>query len=56
MEVTTVYCGKTADWIKMPSGVVDQVGSRNDLLDWGQDPHVKWQFCGERELGRRDVT
>jgi len=37
-SVTSVYCVKTADSIKMPFGMVDRVGPRNDVLDGGPDP------------------
>jgi len=30
-----VYCGKTADWIWMPFGVVSGVGQGMDVLDRG---------------------
>ena len=35
--VTTVYFGKTADSIKMMSGIVSLVSSRKDVLDGGPD-------------------
>ena len=31
------YCGKTADWIGMPFGVVSVVGLRSGVLDFGGD-------------------
>jgi len=31
------YCGKTADWIQMPFGVVSGVGLGMDVLDFGGD-------------------
>jgi len=32
-----VYCGKTADWIRMPFGVVSGVGRGMGILDVGGD-------------------
>jgi len=32
-----VYCGKTADWIRMPFGMVSGVGQRMSVLDGGGD-------------------
>jgi len=32
-----VYCGKTADWIRMPFGMVNRVGRRMGVLDGGDD-------------------
>ena len=32
-----VYCGKTADWIRMPFGVVSGVGLGMGVLDFGVD-------------------
>ena len=32
-----VYCGKTADWIRMPFGVVSGVGLGMGVLDFGGD-------------------
>jgi len=31
------YCGKTADWIRMPFGVVSGVGLGMGVLDFGGD-------------------
>jgi len=36
-SVHRVYCGKTADWISMPFGVVSGVGRRMGVLDVGGD-------------------
>ena len=33
LSVRKVYCGKTADWIWMPFGVVSGVGRRMGVLD-----------------------
>ena len=35
--VVNVYCGKTADWIRMPFGVVSGIGLDMDVLDFGGD-------------------
>jgi len=35
--VCKVYCGKMADWIRMPFGVVRGVGRRMGVLDFGGD-------------------
>jgi len=32
-----VYCGKTAEWIRMPFGVVSGVGREMGVLDGGGD-------------------
>ena len=32
-----VYCGKMADWIRMPFGVVSGIGLGMDVLDFGGD-------------------
>ena len=32
-----MYCGKTADWIRMPFGVVSGIGLGMDVLDFGGD-------------------
>jgi len=47
-----VYCGKTADSIEMPFGVIDRVGSRdkNDYI-WVQIPTGRGIFCGWDEQG-----
>jgi len=37
-----VYCGKTADWIRMPFGVVSGVGLGMGVLD----------FCSDGRRGR----
>jgi len=45
--VTTVYCGKMADSIEMPFGVVGPVDLRNDVLDEGSNsPAGKGSFWG----------
>ena len=35
--VRKLYCGKTADWIRMPFGMVSGVGRGMDVLDAGGD-------------------
>jgi len=37
LSVQKVYCGKTADWIRMPFGVVSVVGRGMGVLDGGGD-------------------
>jgi len=36
-SVWKVYCGKTADWIRMPFGVVSGVGRPMSILDGDGD-------------------
>ena len=36
-----VYCGKTADWIWMPFGVVSGVGLGMGVLDFGGDRRIE---------------
>jgi len=36
-SVCKVYCGKTAEWIRMPFGVVSGVGQGMGVLDGGGD-------------------
>ena len=33
-SVRKVYCGKTADWIRMPFGMVCGIGQGMGILDW----------------------
>jgi len=43
-----VYCGKTADWIRMPCGVVRGIGRRMGVLDGGGDrQRRRGSFGGE---------
>jgi len=35
LSVRKVYCGKTADWIRMPFGTVNGVGLCMGVLDFG---------------------
>jgi len=44
--VRKVYCGKTADWIRMPFGVVNGVGQRMGVLDGAVIVEGKEQFWG----------
>ena len=37
LSVRKVYCGKTADWIRMPFGVVSGVGRGMGVSDEGGD-------------------
>jgi len=37
LSVRKVYCSKTADWIRMPFGVVSGVGLGMSVLDGGGD-------------------
>ena len=39
--VTTVNCGKTTDWIRMPFGMVDCMGPSNDGVEI---PHTGMGF------------
>jgi len=44
-SVCPVYCGKTADWIWMPFGVVGRYGSKEEASRQGwRSPHGKGQF------------
>jgi len=49
--VTTVYYGKTADWIdmQMPFLMLGSVGTRNDVLQMvdSRSPMVKGKFFGK---------
>ena len=48
MCVRKVYCGKTAEWIQMPFGVVSGVGRGMGVLDEGGDRRRgKGSFGGE---------
>ena len=50
-----MYCGKTADWIRMPFGMVSGVGRRRGVLDRVMIVKGKGQFWGVN-LGRPIVT
>jgi len=45
-SVQKVYCGKTADWIRMPFGVVNGVGREIGALDRGDDRRREWASLG----------
>jgi len=53
LSVWKVYCGKTADWIRMPFGMVSGVGQGMGVLDGsgdrrsgrGKDFDNFWQIC-----------
>jgi len=47
-SVRKVYCGKTADWIKMPFGVVSGVGRGMGVLDGGGDRRRAGAALGEK--------
>ena len=40
--VRKVYCGKTAEWFRMPIGVVSGVGLSMGVLDGGGDCLGEW--------------
>jgi len=42
-----VHYGKTADWIRMPFGVVSGVGRGMGVLDRGDDRQKEWAVLGE---------
>ena len=45
--LSTVYCGKTAEWIGMPFGMVSGVSQGMGVLNWGWlSSKVKGQFWG----------
>jgi len=51
LVVRNVYCGKTADWIRMPFGMVSGVGEKIGVLDGGGDRRRRRGSCGVN-LGR----
>jgi len=53
--VRKVYCGKTADWIRMPFGVVRGVGRGMGVLDGVMIVEGEWAVLGVI-LGRPIVT
>jgi len=55
LSVRKVYCGKTADWIRMPFGVVSEFGRGMRVLDGGGDRRREWAVLGVN-LGRPIVT
>jgi len=46
LSVRKVYCGKTAERIRMPFGVVNGVGRGMGVLDAGGDRRREGQFWG----------
>ena len=50
LPVRKVYCGKMADWIRMPLGMVSGVGRGTDVLDVGGDRR-KGRDCFGDEFG-----
>ena len=44
LSVWKVYCGKTADWIRMPFGMVSGVGRGMGVLDGSGDHRGEGQF------------
>jgi len=47
LPVWKVYCGKMAEWIRMPFGMVSGVSRGMCVLDgWWWSSKGKWQFCG----------
>jgi len=54
-SVRKVHCGKTADWIRMPFGVVSGVSQGMGVLDWGGDRR-RGRGSFEVKLGRLVVT
>jgi len=45
--LSAVYCGKMADWIRMPFGVVSGVGLGMGVLDFGGGRRRRGSFGGE---------
>jgi len=54
-SVHKMYCGKTADWIQIPFGVVSRVGRGMGVLDEVFIIKEEGQFCGVK-MGRPIVT
>jgi len=46
LSVRRVYCGKTAEWIRIPFGVVSGVDRGMGVLDGGGDRRREGQFWG----------
>jgi len=38
-----VYCGKMADWIRMPFGMLSGIGQGMGILDAGDDHQSKYE-------------
>jgi len=52
LSVRKVYRGKTADWIRIPFGVVSGVGLGIGVLDFGGDRQWEEQFWGQLERNK----
>ena len=50
LSVQKVYCGKTAEWIRMPLGMVSGVGRGMGVLD-GTVNHRRGRGCFGGEFG-----
>ena len=46
LSVRKVYCGKTADWIRVPIGVENGVGPGIGVYDVGGDRQTQLDFIG----------
>ena len=46
LVVQKEYCGKTADWIRMPFGMVSGVSQEISVFRWGGHHKGNGQFCG----------
>jgi len=55
LSVRKVYCGKTAEWIRMPLGTVGGVGWGMGVLDGGRDRR-RWKGSFRGDWGRPIVT
>jgi len=57
VSVWKVYCGKTADWIWMPFGMVSRVGRGMGELDGGGDRRRgRGSFLGGVKVGHPIVA
>jgi len=55
LSVCLVSCGKTADWIRMPFGMVGRVGPENHQLVGVQTAQQEWAVWG-MDMGQTIVT
>jgi len=53
-QIERVYCGKTAEWILMPFGVVNGVGRGMGVLDGSGYRRGEGQFWGEFGASHRN--